>query len=390
MTPVVQEHLVSMEPPILLAAGGTGGHLFPAEALAAELLRRGRKVAFVTDKRGQGFGAGKDAALAAIPVFRLPSGTPTGKKIGGKLVAGFETARGTLAAFALLGRLKPGAVIGFGGYPSLPLMLAATQMRLPTALHEQNAVLGRVNRLLARRVEKIALSYAQTKFLPPGADTLLTGNPVRPAIQAQVGRAYTAPVDSIRLLILGGSQGARILSDVLPEAFRNLSAELKAKLEIQQQCRPEDLDRVRAAYAEAGLRAECESFFADVAERMAAAHLVIGRSGASTVAEIAAIGRPSLLIPYAFATDDHQTANAEALVQAGAAKRIAQADFTAARAGQELQALLGAPEKLGAMAAAAAGLGRADAARALADMVEILAASRRSLPRNNGIVRSMA
>ena len=213
MTPVVQEHLVSMEPPILLAAGGTGGHLFPAEALAAELLRRGRKVAFVTDKRGQGFGAGKDAALAAIPVFRLPSGTPTGKKIGGKLVAGFETARGTLAAFALLAKLKPGAVIGFGGYPSLPLMLAATQMRLPTALHEQNAVLGRVNRLLARRVEKIALSYAQTKFLPPGADTLLTGNPVRPAIQAQVGRdvmtgasTYGGHISDI--LRIGGSVSA--------------------------------------------------------------------------------------------------------------------------------------------------------------------------------------
>lgn len=390
MTPVVQEHLVSMEPPILLAAGGTGGHLFPAEALAAELSRRGRKVAFVTDKRGQGFGAGKDATLAAIPVFRLPSGTPTGKKIGGKLVAGFETARGTLAAFALLAKLKPGAVIGFGGYPSLPLMLAATQLRLATALHEQNAVLGRVNRLLARRVEKIALSYAATKFLPPGADTMLTGNPVRPAIQAQTGRAYAAPAETIRILILGGSQGARILSDVLPQAFQNLSAGLKIKLDIQQQCRPEDLERVRAAYAAAGIKAECQSFFVDVAERMAGAHLVIGRSGASTVAEIAAIGRPAMLIPYAFATDDHQTANAEALVQAGAACRIAQGDFTAARATEDLQALLGAPEKLAAMAAAAASLGRSDAAQALADMVENLAASRRSLPRNDSVIRSMA
>lgn len=352
--------------PILLAAGGTGGHVFPAEALAAELMKRGHDVGFVTDTRGTGFGKGLDG----VQVHRIPAGTPTGKRLTGKFLAGVEIARGTLAAFLLLRRLRPCAAVGFGGYPALPLMLAATQSRLPSVIHEQNAVLGRVNRLLAKRADVIALSFEATRLVPHAARLAITGNPLRPAILAAADKAYVAPTDEIRLLVLGGSQGARIFSDVVPAALVALPDALRARLRVTQQCRPEDLERVRDAYAQAGIKAETASFYADVAARLAATHLVVSRSGASSTAEIAAIGRPALLVPYAHATDDHQTANAEALVRVGAAQRVAQGDFTIARAQQELSALLGNPAGLITMAAAAKSLGRPDATIALADLVE--------------------
>jgi len=353
--------------PILLAAGGTGGHVFPAEALAAELQRRGHEVGFVTDTRGTGFGKGLDG----VQIHRIPAGTPTGKRLTGQFLAGVEIARGTLAAFLLLRRLRPLAAVGFGGYPALPLMLAATQSRLPSVIHEQNAVLGRVNRLLAKRADVIALSFEATRLLPRAARLAVTGNPLRPAILAAADTAYAAPTDEIRLLVLGGSQGARIFSDVVPAALLALPEALRARLQVTQQCRPEDLERVRAAYAQAGIRAETASFFADVATRLADTHLVVSRSGASSTAEIAAIGRPALLVPYAHATDDHQTANAETLVRVGAAQRVAQGDFTVTRAQQDLGALLSNPAGLVTMAAAAKSLGRPDATTSLADLVEL-------------------
>lgn len=380
--------------PILLAAGGTGGHVFPAEALAAELSRRGHALGFVTDTRGRGFGGN----IGDIPLYRIRAGTPTGRRLPGKLLAAVDILRGTLAAWQLLQRLQPRAVIGFGGYPALPLMLAATQQRLPTLIHEQNAVLGRVNRLVAKRCNAIALSFAQTHFLPQGAHAVLTGNPVRAAIIAAAQSPYTFAGDEIRLLVLGGSQGARIMSDVVPDALANLPPGLRQRLRVVQQCRPEDLERVRSVYAASGIPAETSSFFGDVAGRLQAAHLVISRAGASSTAEIAAVGRPSLLVPYAHATDDHQTANAAALVQAGAAQAIAQADFTAAGCAAALQALLENPARLQAMAGAALGLGRPDAARHLADLVEQVAAahSRASAvaggapPDGNMVQRSLA
>lgn len=360
---------------ILLGAGGTGGHVFPAEALAAELLRRGRSVAFVTDRRGQGFGK----AMPEVPLHRIAAGTPTGKKLTGKMLAGLAIARGTLNAFLLLRRLRPLAVVGFGGYPSLPLMLAATQSGVPTLIHEQNAVLGRVNRLVARRADAIALSFADTRFVPSGAQATLTGNPVRPAILALAGAPYAPPDSAIHLLVLGGSQGARVFSDVLPAALGQLPEAIKARLHIVQQCRPEDLDAARAAYAAAGLAAETATFFPDVAARLAAAHLVVSRAGASTTAEIAAIGRPALLVPYAFATDDHQTANAAALVAAGGAIRIAQGEFTPQRATAALGSLLADSAALRRMAAAAATVGRPQAAVALADLVDRVVRAHRGL-----------
>ncbi len=360
---------------IYLAAGGTGGHVFPAEALAAELLKRGHRVAFVTDPRGSGFGQG----MADIPLYRVSSATPTGKGFAGKVMAGLAIARGVLEARKLMRHLRPAAAVGFGGYPALPLMLAASQYGVPSVIHEQNAVLGRVNRLLAKRVDAIALSFENTRFMPAAAKAVVTGNPLRPAILAAAATPYVMPDAELRLLVLGGSQGARILSDVVPAALALLPDALRSRLRVTQQCRPEDLQRVRDAYAEAGIRAETASFFTDVAERIAATHLVLSRSGASSTAEIAAIGRPSLLVPYAHATDDHQTANAEALLRAGAAQRVAQQDFTVARAEQELRALLGNPAGLVAMAAAARGVGRPAATQALADLVQQVAGVNRSV-----------
>lgn len=374
--------------PILLAAGGTGGHVFPAEALAAELMARGHALAFVTDTRGTGFGT----AAQDVPLYRIPAGTPTGRNLGGKLMAGLDILRGFLAAWRLIKRQRPAAAIGFGGYPALPLMLAATQLRLPSLIHEQNAVLGRVNRLLAGRVDAIALSFAETRFLPQGAQADVTGNPLRPAIlQAAAKASYDAPLGEIDLLILGGSQGARVLSDAVPAGLAALPDDLRRRLRVTQQCRPEDLERVRAAYATSGIQAETASFFSDVADRMTRAHLLISRAGASTTAEIAAIGRPSLLVPYAYATDDHQTANAQALVNAGAAAMVPQADFTAQRVASEVAALLTAPARLAAMAQAARGLARLHAARALADLVEKTLLARQTAPVAGGkVMRSLA
>lgn len=368
--------------PIYLAAGGTGGHVFPAEALAVELTGRGHKVAFVTDPRGSGFGKG----MTNVPLYRVSSATPTGKGLIGKALAAFAIGRGVLEARKLIQHLPPIAAVGFGGYPSLPLMLAAAQLGVPTLLHEQNAVLGRVNRLLAKRAGMIALSFENTHLLPLNATTQVTGNPLRPAILEATAVPYQAPGDEIRLLVLGGSQGARIFSDVVPAALAILPDDLRRRLRVTQQCRAEDLDRVRTLYAEAGIEAETNNFFADVARRIADTHLLISRSGASSTAEIAAIGRPALLVPYAHATDDHQTANAEALVRAGGAVRIGQNDFTAERAARELAALLGNGAGLVAMAAAAKSQGRPNATMALADLVERVAAN----SNQSSVARSVA
>lgn len=361
-----------VSPLILLAAGGTGGHVFPAEALAAELAHRGYRLGFVTDARGKGFGG----AFAEAPLYRIPAGTPTGRSLPGKVLAAVDIMRGMLTSWRLLARLKPAAVVGFGGYPSLPLMLAATQQRIASLIHEQNAVLGRVNRLVAKRCEAIAVSFPDTRFVPAGARAVLTGNPVRPAIRDAAGSAYVAPGSEWRLLVLGGSQGARIFSDIVPAALAALPADLRGRLRVVQQCRPEDLDRVRAAYAAAGIPAEISSFFANVADLMKASQLVISRSGASSTAEIAVIGRPSLLVPYAFATDDHQTANAAALVRAGAARMVAQRDFTVQVCHDLISELLTAPDALHRMAAAAATLGHGNAAARLADLVDQIIAAR--------------
>ncbi|MFN4089984.1 MAG: undecaprenyldiphospho-muramoylpentapeptide beta-N-acetylglucosaminyltransferase [Alphaproteobacteria bacterium] len=356
--------------PIVLATGGTGGHVFPAQALAAELGARGHRVVLVTDARGGAF----DEASA---VHRIRAATP-GRSPVAMLKAGLDIALGTLTALRLLRRLRPAAVVGFGGYASVPTMLAAGWLRLPTLIHEQNAVLGRANRLLAGRVRRIATAFERMSALPATAAerTVRTGNPVRPAIAALRSRPYAPPAadERFHLLVTGGSQGARVLSEVIPAAIDALPPPLRRRLAVVQQCRPEDLEAVRAAYAAAGVDAELASFFADMPERLAAAHLVIARAGASTVAELGAAGRPAILVPYPFAMDDHQSANARAVADAAWVRP--QRDLAAADLARLLAELMDDPAALAARAAAATAHGRPDAARLLADLVEAELAAR--------------
>ena len=355
--------------PIILAAGGTGGHFFPAEALARELLARGEAVALVTDKRGQAFGD----SLPEVTVHRIRSAAPGGNLLA-KMNAAWQMGLGLLGANALMRHLKPAAVVGFGGYPSVPTVYAAAQARVPVMLHEQNAVLGRANRMLAAAARRIAVAFPEVAAVKAEHRPRLvrTGNPVRPAVAAQRDAAYAVPAPGgpVRILVMGGSQGARVFSEVIPEALGRLPADLRARIHLAQQCRPEDLEAARAAYAGMGLGGlELESFFRDVPDRLAACHLAITRAGASTIAELTCIGRPAILVPYPHAMDDHQTANARQLAAAGAAWVMAQPDFTADALAARLTELLESPDALTAAARAAHGWGMADAARRLANAV---------------------
>ncbi len=355
-------------PLVLLAAGGTGGHLFPAEALAGALKSRGIVVELATDARAAPFVQFFPArAVHVLPADTVRGGNPIGlARTAAMLTLGF------VRALFLLRRIKPAAVVGFGGYPTVPPVLAAWLLSVPRLIHEQNAVMGRANRLLAGRVSAIATGYPNILARSPrlAAKAVYVGNPLRAAVR-DAARPYTAPgeKDPIRLLVFGGSQGARIMSEVVPAAIERLAAVTRARIEVTQQCRPEDLDAARGVYARLGVKAELAAFFGDLPERLAQSHLVIARSGASTVAEIAAIGRPAVLVPLPHALDQDQLANASALAVAGGALLLRQDDFTAERLSQELTRLVAAPATLSAMAAAARCMGRADAAERLADEV---------------------
>lgn len=374
--------------PIVLSAGGTGGHIFPAQALAAELDRRGHTLCVITDRRGANY----EKAFPGASVMTVRSASPSGGLLA-KSRAAVEIGFGTLAAKAIFRRVRPAAVVGFGGYPSIPAMLAAVRGGLPTLVHEQNAMLGRVNRLLAPRVAKIALSFRQTEKVRPVDEgkVVVTGNPVREAFAAVRDVPYSPPNGgAIRLLVFGGSQGASILSEVVPAALAALPAGLRDRFRVVQQCRAEDIAAARAAYAAAGITADLAEFIDDVPALMASAHLAITRSGASTVAELAAAGRPSILVPYPQATDDHQTANAKALVAVGGAWMMPQEKFTAHACRQTLEALLDDPFTLLEMAESAAKIGRVDAAKELADVVEQLAASGKAPSATEELIRRNA
>ncbi len=357
--------------PVVIAAGGTGGHFFPAEALAAELIRRGRRIALMTDARS---GASTSKTFADHENFVLRGAGIAGRGAWSAATAAIALTRGTAQARSILGRIRPAAMVAFGGYPAVAPVLGARLLhpRPPVILHEQNAVLGRANRFLARHADLLALSFAATARVAPTCRTAMTGNPVRPAILRLADTAYTAPTDRIRLLVLGGSLGARVFSEVIPPAIALLPPALLARLDITQQCRPEDLDRVRATYAALGLQAELSSFFADIADRLLAAHLVIARAGASTIAELAVAGRPALLVPLPGAIDDHQSANARSFAATGAAVLIPQGDLTAATLSQHLAAWLGDPDGLTRAAGAGRSLACPDAAARLADAIEAL------------------
>ena len=356
---------------IVIAAGGTGGHFFPAEALASELVARGRRVVLMTDARSGGL---QSTAFANAERYVIQGAGIAGRGLWRSAKAVLSLAGGVAQARGIFARLHPALVVGFGGYPSIAPVLAARLLRRRPAvlLHEQNAVLGRANRFLRRFADVMALSFVATTHAPAASSVVITGNPVRPAIMAMAEHPYVPPVDAIRLLVLGGSLGARVFSDVVPPALAVLPESLRARLTVTQQCRPEDLDRVRAAYAASGIAADLAPFFPDVAERLASAHLVIARAGASTVAELAVAGCPSILVPLPGAIDDHQSANARALAEARGASVIAQRDFTPDALCTRLTALLDEPDMLAHAARAARSMARADAAARLADLVEDL------------------
>lgn len=354
---------------VVLSAGGTGGHLFPAQALAAELVRRGRNIVVMTDARGTTYQTQFPGAAIEI----VPSATFADRSKLKLAAAPFQILAGVLVSLAKLARIKPRAVVGFGGYPSVPVMLAAIIARLPTAILAPDAVLGRANRLVANSVKVIAGGLPLVRFLPKDVSKVVyTGNPLRPEVIALAGAPYRTPSanEPLNLLVFGGSQGARALSEIVPAAIALLPAELRSRLNIVQQCRPEDLESVRATYVNANVRAELAPFFKDIPQRMAQAHLVIGRSGVGTVSELAAIGRPAILIPYPFATDDHQTANASVLAKAGAAWLIQQHDLTSEKLSLLVAEIFARPEELAKRAAAALSLGKPDAAERLADLVD--------------------
>ena len=355
--------------PIVIAAGGTGGHLFPAEALAAELVARGHRIVLMTDARSGGLSSPTFAGQEQY-VVRGAGIAGRGPWRGAKAVGALAV--GVLQARAILARIGAAGVVGFGGYPCVAPILAARSLRhRPSViLQEQNAVLGRANRFLARRADVLALGFETTQRIPAGTRTVFTGNPVRPAMSALSRTSYVAPTDQIRLLVLGGSLGARVFSDVVPQALRSLPEPLRTRLSVVQQTRPEDLERVKIAYADSGITAELSPFFHDVAARLVAAHLVIARAGASTVAELAVAGRPAILVPLPGAIDDHQSANACALAAAGGAWVVAQTQFTSETLAERLTSLLAAPATLAAAAVRARGQAHADAASRLADLVE--------------------
>lgn len=358
---------------VVLAAGGTGGHMFPAQVLATELRHRGHQVALVTDARGLRY----NALFDGIEIMEVPSGTFAGRGPLGRIAAVGKLVAGIFAARRELKRLGASVVVGFGGYPSLPTLVAAMTLGIPACVHEQNAVLGRVNRLLARWVKLIALSFENTQRLKAGcADHIVvTGNPVRAEIVAVGTNPYPEFDDTryFNLLVLGGSQGAAVLSSVVPGAISTLPKALRRRLNVVQQCREEDLKQVRETYREFGIKAELAVFLNDVPARLAAAHLVIARAGASTVTELAAAGRPSVLVPLPTATDDHQSANAAELGDAGGAWVISQRDFGTAILAKRLQNLATNPDRLREAAAGALRAGRPEAAHALADLVEQVA-----------------
>lgn len=355
--------------PIIIAAGGTGGHFFPAEALAATLIERGERVVLLTDARSGGLNS---------PVFeQTEKHVIAGAGLAGRgarraTKGALALARGVLQARALLRRLKPKAIVAFGGYPSVPPVVAAATMgkaRPFVVLHEQNAVLGRANRFLSGFADVLALNFEKTQRLPAKIKTVVVGNPVRPAILKLHGRPYVAPVQGVELLVVGGSLGAKIFSTLVPQALALLPVPLRVCLHVTQQCREDDLKQAKVTLQEAGIRAELSPFFKDMATLLRRAHLVIARAGASSVAEIAVAGRPAIFIPLPNAIDDHQRANADALAQVGGALRLDQDGLTPSVLAGKIETLLMNVETLKQMAAACAGLGEPEAASRLADLV---------------------
>ena len=357
-------------PLLIIAAGGTGGHMFPAQALAEVMLARGWRVKLSTDARGARYTGGFPHT---VEIQQISSATFARGGLVAKALVPFRILGGVVgAAFGML-RDKPAVVVGFGGYPSIPALAAAWMLGKPRMIHEQNGVLGRVNTIFAKRVDAVACGTWPTT-LPEGVEAHHVGNPVRGSVLERAGAGYIAPGDyPMELLVMGGSQGARILSEVVPPAIANLPMEMLRNIRVSHQARDEDGERVAKFYAENGINADVQPFFHDVPRRMSEAQLVISRAGASSVADLSVIGRPSILIPYAAATGDHQTANARGLVDAGAAILVPEDMANPDSLSAQIEMVLGSPDGALQMARAALSVGKPDAAEELAQMVEALA-----------------
>lgn len=360
---------------IVLSSGGTGGHVYPAQSLAEELTKRGYQVGIITDQRGKVF----QDRLGDSTVFSLPIHHGRGKLAF--LWLGLSILRGIFHSLIIYHYLKPVAVVGFGGYPSIPAVIAAWILRIPVAVHEQNAVLGRANRLAARFARRLAVSFHHTRYVNLSSEAkgdaaiqILTGNPVRPAILQVGARGYMPPVQNepLRLFIVGGSQGAKIFSEVIPKAFAEMTYDQRQRFHVTQQCRQEMLLETRETYEALGMIVNIQPFFEDIDRQLQEAHLVIARSGASTVAELTVAGRPAIFVPYAAAMDGHQQANAHELAQEEAAWMILEKDFTPDRLAKLLMEILAAPDKLDSKSAKMLEHGRPNAVVLLADMVEDL------------------
>ncbi|MGV8832019.1 MAG: undecaprenyldiphospho-muramoylpentapeptide beta-N-acetylglucosaminyltransferase [Devosia sp.] len=355
----------------VLMAGGTGGHLFPAMALAEELQRRGHDVELMTDHRVDSYGG--DFPASAVHI--VPSATPSLRNPVKFVTGGLTILRGMAVSFAKLSKTKPHCVVGFGGYPTFPPFVAASLLGIPGILHEQNAVMGRANRALARFADLLALSFAHTKFADgQSPERVLTGNPVRDRVRAVAGTAYPALTASgpINIVVFGGSQGAKAISDIVPAAIANVPDAMRHRLQIVQQCRPEDLDRVAEVYRKAKINVELAAFFTDLPERMARAHLVIGRAGATTIAELTVLGRPAILVPLPGAIDADQKNNAMVMEAAGGGWVAEEATLSPHSLGTRITELLTDPTTLTKAAAAARSLGQPRAVEKLADLAEML------------------
>jgi UDP-N-acetylglucosamine--N-acetylmuramyl-(pentapeptide) pyrophosphoryl-undecaprenol N-acetylglucosamine transferase len=359
---------------IVLSAGGTGGHLFPAQALAGELQKRGHGVVVMTDARFKNYAT----AFPNARIETVPSAAFSDRSFVGLLSSPFEIIAGIAMSWVKLSHLKPAAVVGFGGYPSVPVMVAAILKRIPTAILSPDALLGRANRLVMNYVDLIAANLPLVRFLPKDMGKIVyTGNTLRPEVVALANAPYDTPTatGSLKLLVFGGSQGARFFSEAVPAAVALLPDAVRSRLDIVQQCRPEDLEAVKAIYAKAQVKAELAPFFNDLPGRMAAAHLVIARSGAGTVSELAVIGRPAILVPLPHALDDNQTPNADALANAGGGWRMRQSELSPQRLAGMLATAFSAPDDLARCAAAARSIAKVDGTERFADAVLKIARS---------------
>ncbi|MBY5932136.1 UDP-N-acetylglucosamine--N-acetylmuramyl-(pentapeptide) pyrophosphoryl-undecaprenol N-acetylglucosamine transferase [Tateyamaria omphalii] len=360
---------MTKQPLLLMAAGGSGGHMFPAQALAEAMLARGWRVKLSTDARGARYTGGfpHTTEIEQVSSATFARGGPLAKA-----AVPFRIAAGIAGAKIKMLRDRPAAVVGFGGYPTIPALAAATILRVPRMIHEQNGVLGRVNQLFAKRVDAVACGTWPTE-LPEGVEGTYVGNPVRGSVLERAGAGYIAPGDyPMEILVIGGSQGARILSDVIPPAIASLSMERLRNLRVSHQARGEDEERVRSFYVEHGINADVQPFFHDVPRRMTESQLIISRSGASSVADISIIGRPSILVPLASAIRDEQTANARGLVDAGAAILIPESQLSVENVAEQINAVLDNPDGALQMANAALTVAKPDATEQLVYMVETL------------------